>query len=120
MPSYILTPLIVLGTMVVAAYTFAPIVWLTRSERALALRRTSGRKLFAWWCVATIPWVIVLFAIRFYQHVSFSVNGVLELIAALVVTLVLISLLVSLPLCVIVLSVLWNLDRNTTADLPTE
>ena len=120
MPSYILTPLIVLVAMVVAVYAFAPIVWLTRSERALALRRMSGRKLLAWWCAATIPWIIVLFAIHFYQHVSFSVNGVLELIAALVVTLVLISMLVSLPLAVIVLSVMWKLDHNTTVGVRAE
>lgn len=120
MPSYMLVPLIVLVAIVVGAYALAPIIWLTRSARALELRRVSGRKILVWWCVAAIPWVITLLAIHSYQHVSLSVNGVLELTAALVVTLVLISLLVSLPLGVIVFSVLWKLDRNKSVGVRAE
>ncbi|MEO7042112.1 MAG: hypothetical protein ABI035_07625 [Gemmatimonadaceae bacterium] len=120
MPSHILTPLLALVAVVVAVYAFAPIVWLTRSERALALRRMSGRKLLAWWCAATIPWIIVLLAVHFYQRISFSASGVLELLVAILVALALVSVLVSLPLAVIVLSVMWKLDRNSVVSLRTE
>jgi|SRR5665213_136461 len=120
MPRYLLAPLVGLTAVVLGAYALAPVIWLTRSERALAMRRVSGRTLLVWWCAAILPWVIALAAIHFYQRLSVSVNGVLELIAAIVITLVLISVLVSLQLFVVVLSALWKLDRNVVVAARTE
>ena len=120
MPRYLLAPLVGLTAVVLGAYALAPVIWLTRSERALAMRRVSGRTLLVWWCAAILPWVIALAAIHFYQRLSVSVNGVLELIAAIVITLVLISVLVSLQLFVVVLSALWKLDRNAAVAARTE
>jgi len=112
MPRYILVPLVAIVVALLGAYALAPVIWLTRSERALALRRTSNRTLLSWWCVAVVPWVIAVIAIHHYQHVSVSVNGVIELIATIVLVLLLISALVSLPLSVIALSVICKLDRH--------
>src|SRR5665213_2002617 len=112
MPPYLLAPLVGLVAVVLGGYALAPIIWLTRSERALAIRRISGRKLLAWWSIAILPWIIALTAFHFSQRVSFSVNGVLELIGAVAVLLVVISALVSLQLFAVVLSVLWKLDRQ--------
>ena len=113
MHSYIIIPLPAVAGTGLVALALGPSIWLTRSERALAIRRISGRKLTVYLVVAAVPWAIVLIGLQLNPHMSISVHGILELIAAIAIALVLFAGLVSLPLAMIVLFFAWLLDRKT-------
>lgn len=115
MHSYIIIPLTAVVGVILGALALGPSIWLTRSERALPMRRISGRKLVAYLIVAAVPWAIVLVGLQLNPHMSISVHGMLELIAAIAIALVLFAGLVSLPLAMIVLLFAWLLDRKTIA-----
>lgn len=115
MHSYIIIPLAAVASVVLVALALGPSIWLTRSERALAIRRIAGPKLTVYLVVAAVPWAIVLVGLQLNPHMSISVHGILELIAAIAVALVLFAGLVSLPLAMIVLLFAWLLDRKTIA-----
>jgi hypothetical protein len=114
MPKYIIVPLAAVACVILAALALGPSGWLTRSRRALGFRRMSSRKLFTLWIVAALPWTAALIGLHLEQHFSISVHSIVSLIVALVVVLVLFILLVSLPLAVVVLSIIWQLDRKIT------
>lgn len=112
MPSYIAIPAVVMTSVVLGVLALGPSIWLTRSERALALRRVAIRRLISCWIAAVVPWIAVLLYLHFVPHFSISVHGVVSLIVTLGSALALFVVLASLPLTVIVLSIIRLLDRK--------
>ncbi|MEO7217304.1 MAG: hypothetical protein ABI026_03855 [Gemmatimonadaceae bacterium] len=112
MSTVIIVPLAILAALLVCVITFGPSVWLTRSSRALRLRRMPGQALAAAWIVAAIPWTAVLLYLHYRQHFAVSADSIPEFVGAIIVTIVLIALLLSLPLGVLILSIMRLLDRK--------
>lgn len=104
--------LTLLAAVLGCVIAFGPTVWLTRSIRALGVRCMSGGAFAAAWVVAAVPWTTVLLYVRYRQHFSVSVDGILQLLGSVVVVVLTIVLLFSLPLAVIVLSIMRFLDRK--------
>lgn len=112
MSSVTIIPLAILAAVLLCTIAFGPTVWLTRSSHALGVRCMSGGALVAAWVVAAVPWTAVLLYLRYRQHFSISVDGILQTVGIVVVVVLTIVLLFSLPLTVIVLSIMRFLDRK--------
>jgi hypothetical protein len=114
--SYLVVPLAAVAALILCAVALGPAIWLTRSRRALRLRGISGRTLLTTSAVAAIPWIGVLAYLHFVSKLSLSanVNGIAQLLGFILVALVIFAVLVSAPLGVIVLSIIWLLDRNAS------
>jgi hypothetical protein len=120
MSPYIALPSAVLACAIIVAVALWPSIWLTRSPRAFKLRRVGTVSVLLWWVLVALPWVVVLIVLHFMhdQHISVSVHGIPQLIGVIAEALAIFVALVSLPLAVLVLTVVWLLDRRA-APIPT-
>lgn len=118
MPAYIAIPFaIVAGAIIIAvaiAVALWPCIWLTRSPRAFRFRGVGRITVLLWWILAAIPWAVLLIVMHGMhdKRISVSAHTVPALLAIIAEALAVFVALVSLPLAIIVLTIVWFLERE--------
>ncbi|MDQ2889540.1 MAG: hypothetical protein M3R65_03155 [Gemmatimonadota bacterium] len=113
MPKSLVAVAVIVTAGILAAVIFGPSLWLTRTVRGLRFRRVRPRTILLLWIAAVAPWVGAFIYFHFARGLSVGAHSLGVLLLVLLAALLAIAAFVSLPVAVIVLSVVWLLDRGT-------
>ncbi len=110
--------IVMVSILVLLALTGPPLAWLIRRTPTERLRRMPVGVLWRWWIAATVPWAALTITVAVRDSVIVSITTPQWLILGVAATIVLYTLLVTVPLGAATLTVRWLRVRRGHGSAP--